>query len=1628
MGQKNRHKKIKMETIGTQKDEKGVNNVRARCKHQKSKKVVRKAKKEIIGLKKIGERKYNENSEVGKMRIKFNERNFEGEENSRKVVVGNLGEENLDGKKVYLEFEKPSGAKYTTEFLFPNEQGEIEYKLPYGLLDESGVLKCQGVIIGNGYTKRSEVEATFVCCSIKATEELVDKKGVLGLLGILKNDGDGTQALFDDGEYKNLEFVKVVQELPTKNISTQTIYLKKQADLELKEYKLVPSGANGIVVWRFIDDSNDMWFTGSKPTTKVTKEYVLSKLKNEQGEALDTELFDFWGTGLETGGDDDGKLMNLRATSSQYPNKYFYTIYGAEYSDANITFKCKYPIESVIIKYASQTHKNRATIYSNYSGGNEVEGVDIDDTTKEYTINNNRFCIANTSGETYLYIEYIQINYSEKSAYDEYLYVNGRWEMIGTTQVDLSNYYTKAQVDELLANIKVEPNVQVDLMKQVTYDELVELRNNGKLVAGQQYRIIDYDCSTTQWNTASGMHPFDIIVTADDERTLNENARACLSARDNNYFRQKFVEQAVVGAKFKDGITYQNIDTHYFIGIDYNSYDLNDENVNGGANVGREDYIAEIGYAENNDGIEVPVFWKNDPAYEEDGIDYQDTYYYVGQEEKDGVIYDKWQKIDNSDLFWNGNAKVYILTNVVVDAILEETEPVYIDNNLHTWELKYSLDNDTKKFMWACDGFKIYTDDQCWLTYIGEVEIRGEKYYAWENKSEFNETAYLLSKTLDLKIDDQLDYYDYELDEFENEYSTICSNIENANFGVQKGKGVIYYMKDDKGNECWYDFKNIIFYMEDNFNMQTEGVFYTFNELGQLKDLSLSKEDINECVDNQINPYIEDGIYTLNFNVFNGYAFYSIKIESGSFCNYYYGWNSSNSIGQGFVYNYVGDAVQHCLFGQNVSWNTFVANIYNQEFPSGTNNEYFKENYEKPESNDIINKLKKINDLPNLSTIPSYYATRNEFVTSLYINVGTIGSNSFKDCHNLSQVYLDYNVVTIGEYAFANCPNLKNLYISFTKRKVFGEGAFSKTGIDGTKTHIMNLYIQDEKDYLWQSNHQGWGSGLQPSKVYKEDTKGQYKEVKTLKATDANVTKVNPNSFYKWTSIENFELSSYVVEIGERAFAYCEIKDFVFEKSVKNIGEEAFYYTTIENVYYKGTLEDWITTNYGDGDANPMSKAKHIYIYNENQEFVEVNDIIIPNTIKEIPTYAFYNNDVITSVVMPDSVETLNIKSFYSCGNLKNVKLSKSITTIPEFCFANSNLEYFELPNNITKIEQFAFSSNSKSMFIKIPNSVSEIGTHCFGYGYNIICCEANSQPDGWNSQWAGASINSAVYWGVNENNFIEIDNNKYYIENEEAKIISYENKSEQINIPETINVNGVNYNVTKIGKLSFANTILSEVSIPNFINEIDEKTFYKNSNIKKANLSNINTIPKEMFYMASNLEEVILGNNIDRIENYAFYYCMIKNIDIPESVTYIGEWAFARNKFKNVNTKNAVVVYNAFYVNELNKLTIPYNIQYDNSYFWAKSINILDLGGHPNTIISKVALQYEIGKTIKTLIIRRKDKVVSYVNYLNGYMLDINSNAKIYVPDELLEQYKVATNWVEIANQIYPLSEYVEE
>jgi hypothetical protein len=85
--------------------------------------------------------------------------------------------------------------------------------------------------------------------------------------------------------------------------------------------------------------------------------------------------------------------------------------------------------------------------------------------------------------------------------------------------------FTGQEIDDILTEAQEHINIVEDKqLQKVTYDQLKNLRDNRELVQGRFYRITNYECTTTQPNTKSAGHQFDIIVRADDVNTLNETA------------------------------------------------------------------------------------------------------------------------------------------------------------------------------------------------------------------------------------------------------------------------------------------------------------------------------------------------------------------------------------------------------------------------------------------------------------------------------------------------------------------------------------------------------------------------------------------------------------------------------------------------------------------------------------------------------------------------------------------------------------------------------------------------------------------------------------------------------------------------------------------------------------------------------------------------------------------------------------------------------------------------------------------------------------------------------------------------------------------------------------------------
>lgn len=393
----------------------------------------------------------------------------------------------------------------------------------------------------------------------------------------------------------------------------------------------------------------------------------------------------------------------------------------------------------------------------------------------------------------------------------------------------------RREVEELSRKIG---NISVDLLAPLTYAELKALKNEGKLVAGMMYRITDYVTTTSQTNTRSANHRFDVIVTALDNRTLSEDAMAIQHDGDEYFansnlaawkLRYRFDndsaefgwarrEDAVELAKWSsqwgvldtadidgsksyiekeiDGVTkylYAPSDRGSFL----QNFNFYKREVVGSI----DDYNELIFESDNAPSIEGED-WDGDGEYDDSY-----TYWYNVSEivvkTASGDIVAVLRNADNGDFYDERDDEYYMAGNYAYF----NASPEYVDG-----KYRYTPENiDGWWYGFMGGSVKNYTD----VPYSGDYS---DLYYCFDTPLPMSEEQQPIPQVCS---DSGVLYL-----------SDDWSDTITYSPFVSGGKGVIYRLIDEWNNDLPYDFKNI--------QHLYDGVwYYTFNDKGHTLDLSL---------------------------------------------------------------------------------------------------------------------------------------------------------------------------------------------------------------------------------------------------------------------------------------------------------------------------------------------------------------------------------------------------------------------------------------------------------------------------------------------------------------------------------------------------------------------------------------------------------------------------------------------------------------------------------------------------------------------------------------------------------------------------------------------------------------------
>ena len=187
-------------------------------------------------------------------------------------------------------------------------------------------------------------------------------------------------------------------------------------------------------------------------------------------------------------------------------------------------------------------------------------------------------------------------------------------------------------------------------------------------------------------------------------------------------------------------------------------------------------------------------------------------------------------------------------------------------------------------------------------------------------------------------------------------------------------------------------------------------------------------------------------------------------------------------------------------------------------------------------------------------------------------------------------------------------------------------------------------------------------------------------------------------------------LPAELVTISDEAFSGCsKIKEIHIPASVTNIGKAAFTACPLvtitvaeENAYYE-IVNDCLLKGKGQTGNKILVKG--------------LSTGIIPTdgSVTQLLDYCFASTDI-TSIYIPDSIDTVSSNAFSRCYSLEEVRLPTNLDLLDATCFSwCSKLKYITLPTSLREIGTYAFNECILEN-VDIPASVSRVLERSFGY------------------------------------------------------------------------------------------------------------------------------------------------------------------------------------------------------------------------------------------------------------------------------------------------------------------------
>lgn len=587
----------------------------------------------------------------------------------------------------------------------------------------------------------------------------------------------------------------------------------------------------------------------------------------------------------------------------------------------------------------------------------------------------------------------------------------------------------------------------------------------------------------------------------------------------------------------------------------------------------------------------------------------------------------------------------------------------------------------------------------------------------------------------------------------------------------------------------------------------------------------------------------------------------------------------------------------------------------------------------------------------------TFYQCRS--LTSLYISgsVTSIGSSAFEDCTGLTSVTLSKGLTSIGGSSFEGCKGLTSITIPSTVTSIALNAFKDCSSLNSITSEIRQpfainenvfstyttatLTVPDGTKSAYQST-EGWNkfNKIKEATSGIEDPATQYftfvaKENGTFSFRGTSSDKVDNSVIYysldcgaSWTALAR-NVQSPTIQAGKKIMFKGSCTPFYYyvEGAEAIIGIGVFSSTGRFDA--EGNIMSLLYGDNFNGQTDLTGKNFTFYdLFSNCTGLISAENLVLPATTLAENCYEGMFRNCSSMTAAPKLPATSLTKScysgmFYGCTSLTlTPQLPATTLGINCYCYMFGSCTSLttgpKLPAT-TLMDQcyrsmFDGCTNLKEITCLATNiSASECTRNWLR---NVLLTGTFIKSSNMNS-WTRGADGIPTNWTIqNDNgsstNDVTINSISYIVDNSTltAEVKSVDNSLRSVNIPESINYNGIEYRVTSLAERSFeGRDDITYLSIPSSINSIGEYAFMDcGSNIKvniesleawcKVKFANQYSSPlssAKAFYLNDvEVKSLSIPSGVTSISSCAFYQCRsITSLFIPSTVTSISSSVF---------------------------------------------------------------------------------------------------------------------------------------